>query len=68
MKVYPWLEAVDKEFSERFADDRLPHALLLHGPRDTGKTQLASQFVATVPDKTLLVAVIDNRLAAGKKH
>jgi len=48
VKVYPWLEAVDKEFFERFSDDRLPHALLLHGPRDTGKTQLASQFVASI--------------------
>jgi len=46
--IYPWLEAADSEFSERFSDDRLPHALLLHGPRDTGKTQLASQFVASI--------------------
>jgi len=46
--IYPWLEAVDAEFSERFAEDRLPHALLLNGPRDTGKTGLATQFIASI--------------------
>jgi len=46
--IYPWLEAVNAEFSERFSEDRLPHALLLNGPRDTGKTSLATQFVASI--------------------
>ncbi len=45
---YPWLEPADAEFSERFKDDRLPHALLLHGPRDTGKTELAISFIASI--------------------
>jgi DNA polymerase-3 subunit delta' len=46
--IYPWLEAVDAEFSERFRTDRLPHALLLSGPRDTGKVALASSFFASL--------------------
>jgi len=46
--IYPWLEAANTEFSERFTEDRLPHALLLFGPRDTGKTQLAASFVASI--------------------
>jgi DNA polymerase-3 subunit delta' len=46
--TYPWLEPADAEFSERFNEDRLPHALLLHGPRDTGKTALAVTFIASI--------------------
>jgi DNA polymerase-3 subunit delta' len=46
--TYPWLEAVDAEFSERFESDRLPHALLLSGPRDTGKVALATGFIASL--------------------
>jgi len=46
--IYPWLEAVDGEFSERLKNDRLPHALLLSGPRDTGKVALATRFLASV--------------------
>lgn len=46
--TYPWLKAVDAEFAERFAEDRLPHALLLSGPRETGKTGLATGFVASI--------------------
>ena len=46
--IYPWLEAVDTEFSERFENGRLPHALLLSGPRETGKTALASDFIASL--------------------
>lgn len=46
--IYPWLEAANAEFTERFSDDRLPHALLLSGPKDTGKTELATGFVASV--------------------
>ena len=46
--IYPWLEAVDTEFSERLKNDRLPHALLMSGPRDTGKVALATRFLASV--------------------
>jgi DNA polymerase-3 subunit delta' len=46
--IYPWLEAVDAEFSERLRTDRLPHALLLSGPRETGKVALAGSFIASL--------------------
>ena len=45
---YPWLQPVEAEFTERLENDRLPHALLLCGPRDTGKTALATDFVASL--------------------
>ena len=45
---YPWLESVEAEFAERLGNNRLPHALLLSGPRDTGKTELASAFIASL--------------------
>jgi DNA polymerase-3 subunit delta' len=43
---YPWTAAVEAEFSERLRENRLPHAILLAGPRDTGKTEIATKFVA----------------------
>ena len=46
--THPWLQAVDAEFAERLTEDRLPHALLLSGPRETGKPELATGFVASV--------------------
>jgi len=46
--MYPWLQAANAEFAERFTDGRVPHALLLHGPRDTGKTNLATAFIASI--------------------
>lgn len=45
---YPWLERVEAEFRERLGTGRLPHALLLAGPRDTGKTELATAFIASL--------------------
>ena len=45
---YPWLESVEAEFTERLGNGRLPHALLLAGPRDTGKTELAAGFIASL--------------------
>jgi len=44
---YPWLEAVEKAFSDRLRQDRLAHALLLSGPPDLGKVSLARGFVAS---------------------
>ena len=46
--IYPWLQAVDAEFTERLDEDRLPHAILLSGPRDTGKTELATGYIASI--------------------
>ncbi|MGD8346869.1 MAG: hypothetical protein PVI83_06460 [Lysobacterales bacterium] len=43
---YPWLNAVEKTFSDRLRQDRLAHALLLSGPPDSGKVDLARSFVA----------------------
>jgi DNA polymerase-3 subunit delta' len=46
--TFPWLAATDAEFAERLEQDRLPHALLLSGPRGTGKTTLATEFIASI--------------------
>lgn len=46
--TYPWLEAVAAEFRERLQGGRLPHALLLSGPAETGKRDIAAEFVATL--------------------
>jgi DNA polymerase-3 subunit delta' len=46
--IYPWLEAVDAEFSERLETARLPHALLLSGSRNSGKIELATGFIASL--------------------
>ena len=45
---YPWLKPVVDEFSERRAGGRMPHALLLSGPADTGKLELAGEFLASL--------------------
>jgi DNA polymerase-3 subunit delta' len=45
---YPWLNAVENEFAERLAAGCLPHALLLSGPVDSGKTELAENLVASL--------------------
>jgi len=42
----PWLQAVEAEFAERLRSGRLAHALLLYGPADTGKVDLARRFMA----------------------
>jgi len=45
---YPWLQPAEEEFAERLVQGRLPHALLLSGPRGTGKKELASQLLAGI--------------------
>ncbi len=45
---YPWLDAVEAEFRERYEQARVPHALLLSGPRGTGKVRLAESFIAAI--------------------
>ena len=61
--IYPWLEAVDAEFSERLRNDRLPHALLLSGPRETGKVAI----VTPIRNMSLIVTVIIAVLFLGEK-
>jgi DNA polymerase-3 subunit delta' len=46
--TYPWLQAVEAEFAERFRGGRLAHALLLSGPAGTGKADLAGHFLGGV--------------------
>lgn len=46
--TYPWLEDVEAEFSERLQSGRLAHALLLSGPSESGKVELATRFHASV--------------------
>jgi DNA polymerase-3 subunit delta' len=44
----PWLQPAWALFRERIEADRLAHALLLHGPRGTGKSQLARAMLETL--------------------
>ena len=44
----PWLQAVEAEFAERLRSGRLAHALLISGPADCGKTDLAKAFMSSV--------------------
>jgi len=46
--TYPWLEQVEAEFAERHTSNRLPHALLISGPADTGKLNLATAFMTSL--------------------
>ena len=46
--TYPWLEQVETEFAERHTSSRLPHALLISGPADTGKLNLATAFMTSL--------------------
>jgi DNA polymerase-3 subunit delta' len=45
---HPWLRDVESEFAERIAAGRMAHALLLSGPAETGKVELARAFLAGV--------------------
>lgn len=45
--TYPWLQAVESEFAERLKGGRLAHALLLSGPAESGKVELAEKFLAS---------------------
>lgn len=46
--TYPWLTEVEREFAERLHGGRLAHALLLSGPQECGKVDLARRFLASV--------------------
>ncbi|MBT8048889.1 MAG: DNA polymerase III subunit delta' [Xanthomonadales bacterium] len=46
--TYPWTRAIEEEFAERLREGRLPHAILLSGPHETGKTEAATGFVASI--------------------
>lgn len=43
---YPWLADIENAFADRLRQDRLAHALLLSGPPDLGKVELARAFIA----------------------
>lgn len=43
-KYYPWQQTEWQKLSERLAQDSLAHALLLHGPGGTGKSDFAAHF------------------------
>lgn len=45
--TYPWLKDVESEFRERLQGGRLAHALLLSGPSESGKVELAKRFLAS---------------------
>ncbi len=45
--TYPWLQDVEAEFRERLQSGRLAHALLLSGPAESGKVELATRFLAS---------------------
>ena len=56
--LYPWLEQVFSELKQLSERGQLPHALLLHGPRGTGRRHLGlslcSQHLGTpVPEPAL---------------
>lgn len=42
--VHPWLEPALRTLRSHLDADRVPHALLLHGPRGLGKADLAARF------------------------
>jgi DNA polymerase-3 subunit delta' len=46
--TYPWLEQVESEFAERLNSNRLPHALLISGPAETGKLNLAIEIMTSL--------------------
>ena len=46
--TYPWLDAIENQFQERLASERLAHAFLLQGPEDVGKHALATGFIAAL--------------------
>ena len=46
--THPWLEDVEAEFLERYTGGRLAHALLLSGPSECGKVELANRFMSAV--------------------
>ena len=45
---YPWLEEAESAFARRLESGRLAHAVLLEGPRRTGKMELARRIMAGV--------------------
>ena len=46
--THPWLKDVESEFLERFTAGRLPHALLLSGPSECGKVELANRLMSAI--------------------
>lgn len=44
----PWLEAPWRSLRSHIDADRVPHALLMHGPRGLGKAELAARFAQSL--------------------
>ncbi len=42
--LHPWLEPAWRSLASHIESDRIPHALLIHGPAGIGKAGLAAQF------------------------
>lgn len=46
MIMAPWLRNVWRDLIQRLDEDRLPHAILIHGPPGVGKQDLAESFAS----------------------
>jgi DNA polymerase-3 subunit delta' len=46
MKLYPWLQPAWSVFQGRLKANKLAHAILIHGPQGTGKSELARHMLA----------------------
>jgi len=46
--TFPWLQAALRQFGQQMSGERQPHAILLSGPVDLGKLQLAKEMSAAL--------------------
>ena len=46
--MYPWLQDIEAEFSERLRGGRMAHAIMVSGPEGLGKTELGRAFLASL--------------------
>ena len=64
MTPLPWQLDRWRKLVELQDSGRLPHALLLSGPRGIGKQPLADALIALARGRTMIVATHDPALAA----